>query len=328
MKIGFLKRWPLFLVLAASIFSGCTKEDESDCYGDMVLTFRFTQGGQNNFGPQVPSLSVFVFDEAGIYLGRWDETDNSKFAEDYKMTLPLPPGKYSFVVWGGLDNAHYYLCRPGESHAGATGPVIGETHMDQMLLRVVCATTGQRNEVGFVPNTQFHGEAMDQTVVAGTANDVPIDLVKNSKEIRITILGLPLPGTRANPFTQMSMWLDAANGGYNFRNKIESNGYTFTYLEQGKDGGANNSLVASLHTFQMKLQYSHTFTLWDSEEGSVYHTADLLRDYISKVPAYSTQAGIDAEDLFDIVLDLHPEMGVSVKVNGWQVEKSGHDQIQ
>lgn len=330
MVMKIFKRIMLFCLPAAALCMGAVScnvsEDMSDCVGNFNLTFRFTQGGQNNFGPEIPSLSVFVFDEAGIFLGRWDENDNTKFGADYTMTLPLPPGKYSFVAWGGLADANYYLCCSGQAQANAAGPVIGESHIDDMLVRL---TANHSNEITYKPAKQFHGEAMDQTVLAGGDNDVVIDLVKNNKEIRLNILGLPMPTTRANPFTQMTLWFTGANGGYNFHNVLERDCTMFTYNEHDKDGGAGNSLTASFHTLQLKLKDSsqntstHKYTLWNSETSSAYHTADLLHDYISKVPAYNTQQKIDAEDLFEITIDLTPYVGVAVTVNGWKVDTSG-----
>ena len=331
MRIEFLTKWTAIMLLTATLLTGCTVEDESDCIGDMNLTFRFTREGQNNFGPQVPSLSVFVFDEAGLFLGRWDELDNSKFGSEYTMTLPLPPGTYSFVAWGGLDNSQYYLCAPGQNQSNATPPVVGQTRIDNMLLRLF---GNHSNEVAFIPIAQFHGEALNQTVVAGQANDVTIDLAKNSKEIRLTIQGLPLPSSRmsakANPFTQLTMWMSAPNGGYDFHNIMEQNATVMTYAEQGRDSGEENSLIGSFHTLQLKLQdksytdIPYSFTLWDNQTGTAYHAADLLHDYISKVAAYNTQAKIDVEDLFDIVIDLSPHASVTVTVNGWKVDTTGN----
>ena len=331
MKIEFFTKWTAIMLLAATLLTGCTIEDESDCIGDMALTFRFTHDGHDNFGPQVPSLSVFVFDENGIFVGRWDETDNSKFGTNYTMKLPLPPGTYSFIVWGGLSDEQYYLCNPDDNQDNAKEPVVGKTHIDDILLRL---TGNHSNEVAFIPATQFHGEAMKQEVVAGQSKDIVIDLVKNSKEIRLTILGLPLPASRmaiakADPFTQMNMWLTAPNGGYNFHNIMEQSAILMTYLEQGRDNNTGNSLIGSFHTLQLKLKdknynnIPYIYTLWNNQTGSVHHTADLLHDYIHKAQAYNTQAKIDAEDLFDITIELDPYVGVTVTVNGWKVDTSG-----
>ena len=331
MKIQFFTKGTAIMLLAATLLSGCTKEDESDCVGNMNLTFRFTRNGQDNFGPQVPSLSVFVFDEAGIFLGRWDEWDNGKFSTDYIMSLPLPPGKYSFVAWGGLKTPDYYLCSPGQAQNNATNPVIGITHIDDMLLRL---SGNHSNEVIFIPATQFHGEALLQDVVAGKANDITINLIKNSKEIRVTVNGLSASSERMalrdedDLFSLVSMRLSAPNGGYNFHNIMEQNATVMTYSEQNRHIGTGNSLVSSFHTLQLKLKdrnlnnIPYGFTIWDGQFGSALHTADMLHDYINQVSAYDTQAEIDSEDLFDIIINLGANVGVSVTVNGWNVDTS------
>ena len=333
MKIKFFTKGTAIMLLAATLLSGCTKEDESDCVGNMNLTFRFTRNGQDNFGPQVPSLSVFVFDEAGIYLGRWDEWDNGKFSADYIMSLPLLPGKYSFVAWGGLKAPGYYLCSTGQTQSNATDPVIGRTHIDDMLLRL---SGNHSNEVTFIPTTQFHGESLSQTVIAGQANEITINLTKNSKEIRVTVLGLSESLERMavrddeDPFSLINMRLTAPNGGYDFHNRIEYNSTIMTYVEQNRHIGTDNSLISSFHTLQLKLKdknqnnIPYEFTIWNRQFGSAFHTADLLHDYINKVSAYDTQSEIDEEDFFDVVIDLGANLGVSVTVNGWKIDTSNN----
>ncbi len=306
------------------VITSCdVSEDESDCVASMQLTFTFTNDGSDHFGNGVPSLSVFVYDEMDRFVGRWDENDNSKFSADYTMTFPLDPGTYSFVVWGGLKDNHYDIyC--GNSPAV---PVAEQTLKSDMLLRVSCPTAGT---VDYVPSALFHGSTLPRTISANTDNKINIDLTKDSKEIRLTILGLPLP-TRVNPFTQMTMWMDAANGGYTFgSNSIETGCQAYTYNGLDLDGGPGNSMTASIHTFQLKLfeddgitEKPHDFVLWSSEKDGAYYREDILHNIINKVNAYNSQAKIDAEDLFDIEIDLTPYAAVTVKVNGWTV--NGYD---
>lgn len=307
----------------ATVCAGTTacdvSEDESDCVANMQLTFSFTKDGTEHFGTEVPSLSVFVYDDGERFAGRWDENDNSKFSTDYTMTLPLPPGTYSFVVWGGLKDNHYGVCCGGNP----ASPIVGETLKGDMLLRV--AGSGGHT-VDYIPSALFHGATLPKTIKANADNKITVDLTKNSKQIRLTILGLPLP-TRANPFTQMSMWLDAANGGYTFAgNAIESGCPLYTYHGCEMDGGSGNSLVGSIYTFQLKLRESdgvtakpHRFVLWDSGKDGVYYEEDILHEIINKVAAYNSQSKIDAEDFFDVEIDLTPNAAVTVRVNGWTV---------
>lgn len=310
-----------------ALMASCNlSEYEADCKGDLKLTFRFTQNEQNGFGPQVSSLSVFVFDRQGAFYGRWDENDNSKFGADYVMTLPLPPGTYDFVVWGGVNDAQYEICLRGGS---ATAPVIGQTLIGDLAVRLAA---NHSNEISYIPAGQYHGEMLGKTIEAGEDNDVTVELVKNNTEIQLTVLGLPSPETRSgSQFTQMGLWFTAPNGSYDFHNAMDHSAPALTYREQGTTDGADNALLTSFHTMRLQLKddnntnIPYTYTIWNSQTGSVYHTADLLHDFICKTEGgrYDTQAEIDAVDVFKIVIDLHPNAAVSVTVNGWRVNTSG-----
>ncbi len=209
-------RMLLVPVLCAGMTACNFTEDTTECQVNMQLTFRFTKDGQEQFGTQVPSLSVFVFDEEDKFVGRWDENDSTMFRTEYTMSLPLPPGKYSFVAWGGLSDPNYYLSTPGQGHSHVLTPVVGETTIGDFAVRIARTTrnsfTEQRNVVDHVPGALFFGHTGQRTLEVGDDNEVVINLMKHTQRINLTIIGMPDATTRAGNYDHMDITLSSANG--------------------------------------------------------------------------------------------------------------------
>jgi hypothetical protein len=247
------------------------------------------------------------------------------------MNLPLAPGTYSFVVWGGITGDDYSLnCGNGDSD---TRLVAGVSHIDDVRVRLAGNHSRERTTA---PPDKFHGEALDREITGDTQNVVTVNLTKNTNEIRLTILGLPTPPaeetTRANPYPQINLWMTAANAGYDFHNTLDCSSPPITYHALNTDGDPAGTMTASLHTLRLQLKdpagnnISYRYTLWNSETATTFHSADLLHDIITKTTGghYNTQAEIDAEDLFRITIDLAAHAGVSVTVNDYKVNATEH----
>ena len=320
--------WLPALLLCMAMTACDVTEDETNCMADMQLTFRFTKDGSDQFGVEVPSLSVFVFDAQNRFVGRWDENDNSKFGSNYTMTIPLQPGAYTFVVWGGLKDSHYYICQYGHAYGASVEPVANQTSLSELLVRLQYDTrnayTTQKHFVDYVPGAQFHGNTGQLTLLAQANNTVTVDLRKNNKKINLKIIGFPEPETKANPYTQMDITLNAPNGSDDFWNDPELGGATFCYVQHGATLSAPDTQSSTFYTMRMVFNNGHRLVIYNTETGREFYSADLLEDYIRKVPAYFSQDAVDAEDEFDITIDVRSNLGVQVSVNGWNVGISGH----
>ena len=314
----------ILFLLPVFIINGCdVSENEVDCATDMALKFRFMANGRDLLGTEVSSLSVFIFDENDRFVGRWDEWDNSKFTSDYYMTLPLRPGIYSCVAWGGIDPAYYYVCHKGETAAQMTSPVVGETTREQLLARIKSDTRsyagGNKLVVDNTASSMFHGSVLNTRLDQGN-NIILIDLVKNTKDITLTILGMPLP-TKANEFPHMQIYLETPNGGYQFDNALETPRDAIAYLIQNITGD-KNSQRSTMRTLKLIFGNGNRLTIWNTETNQVFYSTDIIEDIIRKMAQYSTQDAVDKEDEFDIELDFSGgvNVAVGVKVNGWNVE--------
>ena len=76
-----------------------------DCRLGIALRFVYDyhmEPGANAFASNVDCVSVLVFDTDGNYLTQFTETGTVLQDENYRMELPLEPGDYRLVVYGGL----------------------------------------------------------------------------------------------------------------------------------------------------------------------------------------------------------------------------------
>lgn len=107
---------PFLGVLIALAATACEKiyDGEADCVGGVNLRFVYDyhmEPNANAFTSNVDCISVFVFDNEGNYLTHYSETSAVLQNESYRMELPLDPGVYNLVVYGGLtcDNSIFEL---------------------------------------------------------------------------------------------------------------------------------------------------------------------------------------------------------------------------
>lgn len=273
-------------------------------------------------------MSVFVFDGERKFVGRWDENDNTRFGTDYRMPVPLQPGNYSFVVWGGLKDENYYLGAPAHPYDEPAALIPGQTTMSDIVVRLTCDTRegygSQKHYVDYAPSPLFFGRTTQLTLDTGTDNTVTVDLVRNSKQVNLTVVGLPGSGTRSNPYPHIDIYVDSPNGGYDFWNGAEQYGRELTWVQHNAVSGGTDVQASTIHSLKMVYGNTHTLTIHNAGTGKTLYTADLLEDYISKVPEYASQDAVDSEEEFDITVDLRSDLGVSVTVNGWDVGLSGN----
>lgn len=77
------------LLITASLFAGCTKENTEDCFSGLRLDFYFTHhtGNGNLFGEKVRRIHVYLFDTEGILqLHATDNGDKLEYSYLQKRT--------------------------------------------------------------------------------------------------------------------------------------------------------------------------------------------------------------------------------------------------
>lgn len=108
-KMKQLKLFGLTALTAASLASCDMMHDDTDyCPTGLYLTFKYDYNLQraNMFSDHVGAVSLYVFDEQGRYVARYDEanTAGSKPLKSPSYTMriaDLQPGKYTFIALAG-----------------------------------------------------------------------------------------------------------------------------------------------------------------------------------------------------------------------------------
>lgn len=93
------------LILTAGFISCNTiYTDRSDCPRGVSLRFVYDYNMEyaDAFSSKVHCLSVYVFDEDGHFVRRYDETSDNLKDKSWRMKMNLDAGNYTLLAYGGL----------------------------------------------------------------------------------------------------------------------------------------------------------------------------------------------------------------------------------
>ena len=197
------------------LLMGCMKEDESDC--GILLRFEFTLNPQHldKFtSNDVNKLTIFVFDKDGNLVTQFEETGT--FGADYRKSLRLPAGEYSFVVWGNLaDN----------TDVSTTGNITQRT----MLLKA-----GSNDEVTTPTQHILYGRRTVVINTYGNNQEYLIELMDDTKNVKVIFEGIPADSHDIGNFV---CYITAADGDYTFYNSFSNFPRTLTYRPVRTENG-------------------------------------------------------------------------------------------
>ena len=122
MRIHFshiTRRYFSFLLLACFAVSCNVYEDFEGCPSGFSVQFVYTYNMMNvdAFAEEVNNVTLFIFDENGLFVKKQYEEGEALKKEGYRMLVDLEPGTYQLVTWAGM-NEKYFECPdlvPGES---------------------------------------------------------------------------------------------------------------------------------------------------------------------------------------------------------------------
>lgn len=183
--IGSCVRGILCLSILTTPLVGCESiyEGEGDCSRVYQVSFTHTMNIQelDAFGTKVNSLSLFLFDENGLFVTSKTETGDLLKADNYVMSFEdVDPGTYDLVAWGGLNDGNSFELAQGDK------PVT----KDDLICRLNRKTDEQGvSYSGSRLNDLFH--AMEENVEFparyGTTRVTSLDLTKNTNTVRIVL---------------------------------------------------------------------------------------------------------------------------------------------
>lgn len=303
---------------------GCTHEDTEDCVQGVRLHFTHLLNNQNAnlFGAKVSMVSVYVFDKDGLYLDTYT-SKGIKLTNDYVMSLPLKPGTYSFVTLGG-DLLTYEVGEliDSEKHIFNPGLVAGKSHIERFAFLLDAGDPGASKKYVTISHRLshlFHGILDSLSVPRGKITDATIDLIQDTKQINVNILGSDNLNnfTKADFNDKLDTYVLSNNGRYKHDNTIDKYARALKY-EFSNYSLSNDTLKTDIIKLRLmndndqsrlKLDVINFATLFDQHMVSM----------IKKNPKYKKQQDFDREDLFVFDIRIQPDLSVTVKVNGWTI---------
>ena len=105
----------LLIAAMAGLFSGCIREDRSDCTCDVLLSFVYTGDGTSDiFSEKIDKVSLYVYSAGDNSLAGAYEFDKSDLTALQGAHIRLVPGDYRIVCWGNsADRTHVHTVYDG-----------------------------------------------------------------------------------------------------------------------------------------------------------------------------------------------------------------------
>lgn len=309
MRYNVFRLWVFVPLLTILVLFSCIGEDLSGCPTEevtLLLGFRFTPEDDNDTqGSDVSCLDIFVFDESGIYLESFRDNNPRMDDDDYRLSLSLPAGFYSFVAWENTD-ADIYTIAPEPF-------VRGITRIEEARLSFARPTD---NTITQLISHLFHGHLsrVEVTGVAGQVLFIPI--VQNTYTVNLDVAGLgaDVPSCLAI--------ISDDHSDYDFINA------PITSLPLFYSGAFNTSGTLRhtvLRTLRL-MEHSATRLEVCTVDGSTLYDASL----IDLIRSAATSAGkfmdLDRVHHYNIRLEFDAAYGtVTVTVNGWNADSQDYD---
>lgn len=324
------KRW-LLPVLCALLASSCeTIWDNDDCGTVYRVKFRYDYNMlfTDAFASQVPSVTLYVFDEAGRLVGRQTQTGETLSDEDFSIPLDVAPGNYQLVAWAGTE--------------GSEKVTIAEdvASLDELKCRINRYEHQLRGEpvdsVGQL-HPFWHGLAQAQVdtrpVTRNTWNyeEITVPLVKNSNTIRVILQQMNGEGLDKDDFI---FTITDNNGLMHHDNCLNEEDGLLTYLPYHKASGTTgdgegaklNLVVAEMSMGRLIEGHDATLTVRRADTGKTVFSIPLIdyMDMCRTVAQYDMplQEYLDREDSFVMTFFLDAGqswINTQIIINNWIV---------
>ena len=196
----------LLCLLLTLLAASCAQmhEDTDDCPVGLYLTFTYDYNLERAdlFPDHVGAVTVYIFDEAGRYVGKREEANAGDWrplaSPLYQMHInDLPDGTYQFRVLAGQKSYDEQLTGPGPKFV-RTEPAVGDP-MTALSVRLETSATDAGHEVvnhGQPLDTLWHGMWTEPVEVKSTRPTYQnISLVRDTKKINVVLRELDDPTT-------------------------------------------------------------------------------------------------------------------------------------
>lgn len=205
----------LLLLGGAMLAASCVQDDRSDCRFPLRVEFQratnaevLTRAASDDFNGELEELTLYLYDRASGQLVAEVQPPMEAAHTSDPYVWPVPPGTYRVVAWGGAKERHTVTAH--ETFDGAT--------LSVNRLEDGVSVEARRAHL-------YYGQ-LDSVVITGDYTPAHrIDLYKNSKDIRLELVGLT-----AEERNRAVCTVTASNGTYLFDNTLLPEQDPVTYL--------------------------------------------------------------------------------------------------
>ncbi len=158
-------------------------EPEGDCepVHRILFTYDHNLKFADAFPAEVPSVNLYIFDEAGKLVRTVSETVPTERAKEYAIELrDMPPGKYDLLAWCGVKDSEHFTV----NHTSEPDPKL--EHHTCRIEREIDEEDAHhiRQDIGRL----YHGtlKGVDMTQDEGTYEHT-VELMKNTNVVRVVL---------------------------------------------------------------------------------------------------------------------------------------------
>ncbi len=322
----------LLLFSALIILPTCIHDYmDEDCRIRIHFDYSYNMSSDNRFGEQVDQISLYIFDENGIFIQTLTERGTHVSEPNYSMTVPLFNGKYQFVVFAQNNSTQ------GDA-ANFMFPSLkaGQSTLDDMkatLQRVGSTFDGQLNNLLVGYHNTIHIDYV-------THSEITIETKKITNTVRVILVDRGVGEVEESTYN-MKITDEQGNGVVGYDYTLIPDGF-LTYLPYYIGKGTvdntenqlqsvdelNRSLVSEFSLSQMDSSHDMKLIIDNTDTGETVINANLfallqaLFEADDKAdPNWSFQEYIDREDLFVITLytDSRGWLHSTLIINGWVI---------
>jgi hypothetical protein len=265
--------------------------------------------GEDRLAEEVNHFTLYVFDSNGTFVGEYPS--RGTLYNGYTLSLSLKSGVYDFVVWGNVgDDYEIVPFVKGQTK---------ETEASLSLKRVV------NNIVTGAIDSLYYGSLSAEIKPALLQDQVyTIDLIKDTKKIKVTAIGLPITETKAEE--SFACFIRSLNAGLRFKDNGVVGANTVQYEPVSAYVNEEKHLISDfvvMREIQDRSTNSRLVFTRSKEGGATdeilnMSLIDMMLEYI--VGRVWT---LDVEDEFNIeVLFTDDHLGgymtSSITINGWE----------
>lgn len=199
------------MLAASSMLTGCITEDLQKCPNDYRLRIVYDRNMLNAdaFASQVHSVDIQVFDHStGLPVCRHCESGEALASGDYTVSLPVPPGNYDILCWGGMAEGSSFSHTTPSAEALPQQGLLLNAHGGVSDKRLNDLYHGLRYNVSFFDNNNTG--SLDSQIQT-------IRLTKDTNRVNVILMNLDGTEMRDDDF---EITITSANGDMGYDNVL------------------------------------------------------------------------------------------------------------